>query len=61
LPHLDRQQGAVRGHAHLPDGIESKLEAHLAEVLLGFVMPEGRADFLQRKTVVDDGLQTVDR
>src|SRR5439155_14517389 len=40
---------------------DSKFEANLAEVLLGFVILEGSDDFLQRKTAVDDGLQTIDR
>src|SRR5882672_469587 len=38
-----------------------KFEANLAEVLLGFVILEGSDDFLQRKTAVDNGLQTIDR
>src|SRR5437899_1017720 len=38
-----------------------KLEANLAKVLLGFVILEGSDDFLQQKTAVDNGLQTIDR
>src|SRR5437867_2655678 len=38
-----------------------KFEANLAKVLLGFVMLEGSDDFLQRKTAVDNGLQTIGR
>jgi hypothetical protein len=30
-------------------------------VLLGFVILEGSDDFLQQKTAVDDGLQTIGR
>src|SRR5438105_13594158 len=39
----------------------SKFEANLAKMLLGFVILEGSDDFLQRKTPVDDGLQTIGR
>src|SRR5205823_9859377 len=38
-----------------------KFEANLAEVLLEFVILEGSDDFLQQKTAVDNGLQTIDR
>jgi hypothetical protein len=38
-----------------------KFEASLAKVLLGFVILEGSDDFLQQKTAVYDGLQTIDR
>ena len=38
-----------------------KFEANLAKVLLGFVILEGSDDFLQQKTVVDNGLQTIGR
>ena len=38
-----------------------KLEANLAKVLLGFEIFEGSDDFLQQKTAVDNGLQTIDR
>src|SRR5256714_2163491 len=38
-----------------------KFEANLAKVLLGFVMLEGSDDFLQQKTAVDNGLQTIGR
>src|SRR2546430_15133764 len=36
-----------------------KFEANLAKVLLGFVILEGSDDFLQQKTAVDNGLQTI--
>src|SRR6266700_3176802 len=38
-----------------------KLEANLAKVLLGFVILEGSDDFLQRKTAVNNRLQTIGR
>ena len=38
-----------------------KFEANLAKVLLGFVILEGSDDFLQRKSAVDNGLQTIGR
>src|SRR5260370_41501137 len=38
-----------------------KFEANLAKVLLGFVILEGSDDFLQRKTAVDNWLQTIGR
>src|SRR2546423_4808815 len=44
-----------------PTGEILKFEANLAEVLLGFVIVEGSDDFLQRKTAVDNGLQTIGR
>src|SRR4051812_42847030 len=47
-------------HPALDKG-DLKLEANLAKVLLGFVMLEGSDNFLQRKTAVDNGLQTIGR
>ena len=38
-----------------------KFEANLAKVLLGFVILECSDDFLQQKTVVDNGLRTIGR
>jgi hypothetical protein len=38
-----------------------EFEANLAKVLLGFVILEGSDDFLQQKTAVDNGLQTIGR
>src|SRR5258706_9071943 len=38
-----------------------KLEANLSKMLLGFVIVEGSDDVLQRKTAVDNGLQTIGR
>src|SRR5207248_11237992 len=38
-----------------------KFEANLAKVLLGFEIFEGSGDFLQRKTAIDNGLQTIGR
>src|SRR5437773_6871788 len=38
-----------------------KFEANLAKLLLGFVILEGSDDFLQQKTAVDNGLQTIGR
>src|SRR2546423_12175915 len=36
-------------------------EANLAKVILGFVILESRADLLQRKTPIDNGLEPVSR
>src|SRR6059036_2910545 len=38
-----------------------KFKANLAKVLLRFVILEGSDDFLQQKTAIDNGLQTIGR
>ncbi len=56
-----------RGQTSPPDRIQQstkeilKFEANLAKVLLGFEILEGSDDFLQRKTAVDNGFQTIGR
>ena len=47
---------AISGRLAGRPGAISKFEAHLAKVLLGFVILEGSYDFLQDKTAVDNGL-----
>jgi hypothetical protein len=44
--------------AGLKQGI-SDFQGNLAEVLPGFVVFEGRADFLQRETAIDDWLHAI--
>jgi hypothetical protein len=41
-------------------GAVSKFEADLPEMTLGFVMPEGGGDVVQRKTAVDNRLEAID-
>ena len=48
-------------HPAVDKGEILKFEANLAKVLLGFVILEGSDDFLQQKTAVDNGLQTIGR
>jgi hypothetical protein len=58
------QPSALEARPHClphPAGEILKFEANLAKVLLGFVILEGSDDFLQPKTAVDNGLQTIGR
>src|SRR5580692_10369075 len=54
-------RGAVACCIQQSTGNILKFEANLAEVLLGFVMPERSDDFRKRKTAVDNRLQTIGR
>ena len=54
-----RRPSWTRCRSQQSTGEVLKFEANLAKVLLGSVILEGSDHFLQRKTAVDNGLQTI--